>query len=152
MICDRDFPTRRLLAFLGENDTAFTHPLSQALAKQGSTLTDYADKLARRATIAWEEDADTGNIKGAVMGYTHDLPADGGSYITQVVTGLSYRKQGVCGRLLQEYLDYCRAGGVAYVWLTTGVGNAAARAAYESAGFQLVPYDSGSQVKYVYKL
>lgn len=152
MISDRNFPVEALKIFLEENDTAFTHPLSEALAKQGTTLEEYADKLARLGTIAYEADEENGKIKGAVIGYTHNLPEGGGSYITQAVTGINYRRQGVCGRLLKEYFDYCREQNIPYVWLTTGVNNNAARITYEKAGFVLAEYDNPEQVKYILKL
>ncbi len=152
MISDRNFSVDALREFLAENDAAFTHPLSEVLAKQGSSLEAYSEKLAKLGTIACETDEDTGKIKGAVIGYTHDIPDGGGAYITQAVTGVNYRRQGVCGRLLKEFSDYCCEQNIPYVWLTTGINNLAARATYEKAGFQLADYDSTEQVKYVLKL
>lgn len=152
MLSDLLFSQSRLAAFLEENDTAFTHPLSEVLKKQGITVREYAEKLAKSGTIAYEEDKETGRIKGVVIGYTHNLPEDGGSYITQVVTALAFRKQGVFTRIMQEYIDYCKEQGISYIWLSTGVKNAAARAAYERIGFQLAPYESETLVKYVLRL
>ncbi len=152
MISDRNFPVETLKLFLEENDTAFTHPLSEILAKQGSGLKAYSEKLAKLGTIACEIDEKNGKIKGVVIGYTHNLPEGGGAYITQAVTALDYRRQGVCGRLLKEFSDYCRKQNISYVWLTTGVNNNGARITYEKAGFVLADYDSTEQVKYVLKL
>lgn len=147
MICDRAFPYDLLLSLLQNNDTVFTTPLSESLKKRGSTVEAYALKLSKTATIAYEKD-ESGIIKGLIAGYTENLPEGNGSYIAQVFTVPEYQRQGVCGRLLREYCDYCLQKGIQYVWLTTSVSNAAAQATYERAGFMRVPFDSPSLVMF----
>ena len=84
MIIDREFPADELEQFLTDNDDAFLTSLSDVLKRQGTNIKAYAKKLASLGTIAYEKDGE--RIKGAVIGYTHNLPIGGGSYITQVVT------------------------------------------------------------------
>lgn len=147
MICNRAFPYKLLLSLLHDNDTVFTTPLSESLKKRGSTVEEYALKLSKMATIAYEKD-ESGDLKGLIAGYTENLPEDNGSYIAQVLTVPEYQKQGVCGRLLREYCNYCAQKGIQYIWLTTGVNNVAAQAAYEKAGFKRVPLDSPTLVMF----
>lgn len=152
MVADCCFPEKELYKFLIENDKAFTHPLSESLRERGTTLSQYATKLARLSTIAYEID-ESKAIKGVVVGYTRNLPEDGGSYITQVVTGSNYRKQGVCGRLLREYIAFCKNKGIIrYVWMTTGINNIPAQRTYENAGFIRVPNDKKGLVEYRFRL
>ena len=152
MIADCCFPETELYQFLLENDKAFTHPLSESLKERGMNLSQYAAKLARLSTISYELD-ESKTIKGIVVGYTNNLPEDGGSYITQVVTGMNYRKQGVCGRLLCEYIAFCQnKGRIRYIWMTTGINNIPAQRTYEKAGFTRVPSDKEGLVKYCFRL
>ena len=150
MIADRSFDVQRMISFLEKNDEAFTRPLSQTLKHQGQTLEEYAAKLCAFGTVAYELDGD--NISGMVIGYTHNLPEDNGSYITQVVTDIDHRRRGVCSRLMAEYFGFCRRQNISYVWLTTGVDNHSARATYEKCGFVLVEYENAELVKYIYNL
>ena len=150
MISDRNFSSYALSVFLKENDNAFTMPLSESLKKQGMTVDEYAEKLSNKATIAYEKE-DSGVILGAVIGYTHDLPEDGSSYITQVVTDKKYRGRGIFKLLIKEYLDFCIQKNISYVWLTTGVNNTIAQKAYESVGFKLAD-NNGKSVKYIYTI
>lgn len=150
MIADRSFDIRVMTDFLQRNDGAFTRPLSQTLKEQGQTLEDYAEKLCRMGTVAYETDGDA--IMGVVIGYTQNLPEDNGSYITQVVTDPKYRRRGVCKRLLAEYFDFCREQNIGYVWLTTGVDNHSAQATYEGCGFVLAPCANEKMVKYIYRI
>jgi ribosomal protein S18 acetylase RimI-like enzyme len=141
MIAERNFPFERMYDFLLKNDCAFSVPLSKSLEKFSTNLENYAKKLSEKATVAWEEDH--GIIKGMVIGYTNDMPdiITGGwgggqkSYITQVATDSLYRRQGVCQRLLAEYIEFCRKKNIAMVWLTTEETNFPARSVYEKAGF-----------------
>ena len=126
--------------------------MSESLAAREMTLSQYAAKLANLSTIAFEMD-ESKTIKGIVVGYTRDLPEDGGSYITQVVTGMNYRKQGVCGRLLREYIAFCQNKGIIrYVWMTTDIKNIPAQTTYEKAGFIRLPSYKEGLVKYCFKL
>ena len=152
MIHDKTFPVQELSAFLARNDKEFSTPLTEQARRQNTTFDAYIHKLSSLGTIAYELDGASGAIKGVVIGYTHNLPEDGGSYITQVVVDRKYQRQGVCSRLLKEYIALCRAKGIAKVWLTTGINNLPARKAYEKAGFVRVPYDSSKNVKYMLTL
>lgn len=147
MIIDRKFPADELEQFLTDNDDAFLTSLSDVLKRQGTNIKEYAKKLASLGTIAYEKDGE--RIKGAVIGYTHNLPIGGGSYITQVVTEKKYRNQGVCKRLLKEYFSYCKKLNIHSVWLTTEKENRPARYVYEQCGFQLESIDENNMVKYV---
>ena len=147
MICNKCFPFDVLFKLLRDNDTAFSVSLSDVLLKQGKTVEEYAMKLSELATVAYEKD-ENGTIKGIVVGYTDALPEDKGSYIAQVLTVPEFQKQGVCGRLLLEYCNYCSHKDISYVWLTTGAANYAAQAAYERVGFRKAPNSDTSLVLY----
>ncbi len=151
MIADQCFPRDELYAFLLRNDRAFTHPLSESLARLDMTLADYSDKLASISTITYEQAPD-GSIMGIVAGYTANLPPDGGSYITQVATDYGFRGRGVCGRLLEEYIRYCRTKPVRFIWLMTGTRNYTAQRVYEKAGFYRLISHKPDMVKYVYNM
>lgn len=148
MISDKTFPVDELHDIFAENDTAFTMPITEQARRQGFTLNQYITKMATLGTVAYERDYENGKLKGVVIGYTDNLPDDLGSYITQVVVDSAYRKQGVCSRLLREYIEFCRAKGINYIWLTTGQENIAAQGAYKKAGFVIVPCDRERTVKF----
>lgn len=155
MIFDRNFPVDKLIQFLSDNDTYFTQPLSLVLQKQNMTIEAYSEKLSRYGTIACEFEENCGEIKGLVIGYTHNLPEDGGSYITQAVTGWTYRRQGVCKRLLKEYFAYCAEQTeepVRYIWLTTSVVNYGAQTTYERVGFVKADSADVSKIRYIFSM
>ncbi len=150
LVCDRSFSIGRLKSFLERNDNAFTHPLSESLAIQGTTVEEYARKLCEKGTIVYEPDGS--DIKGILIGYTHDLPTDGGSYITQVVTDARYRGQGVFKRIMERYIRFCKDRGISTIWLTTNENNLTARKAYERVGFVPSTVDARGLVKYTYHI
>lgn len=134
MISDRQFNQSMLYAFLSHNADQFSSNLHEQIARSGNgTLEQYTEKLSTKGTIAYEMDGET--IKGIIVGYTHDLPADGKSYITYVIVDRKYRGQGVMRRLLEEYQEYCRQLSIPAIWLTTGKTNYSAQKAYERCGF-----------------
>ena len=134
MISDRAFDKNELLLFLSKMSNEFRTPLLEQARNVGMSLEEYAEKLARLGTIAYERNE--GMLIGVVIGYTHDTP-DEGSYITQVVVDPRFRGRGICSRLLAEYVRYCEVQGLSYVWLRTGIDNLPARHTYERAGFKL---------------
>ncbi len=152
MIHDKTFPVEVLSEFLVRNDREFSTPLTEQARRQNTTFDAYMHKLSSLGTIAYELDEASGTLKGVVIGYTHNLPEDRGSYITQVVVDRKYQREGICSRLLKEYIEFCRTKGIVYVWLTTGIHNMPAQKSYEKAGFVRVPYDSSENVKYMLTL
>ena len=134
MIADRCFDEKTLYRFLERNADQFSSSLHEQIARSGNgDLEQYTRKLSTKATIAFETDGDA--IKGMLIGYTHDLPADKASYITYVIIDKKYRRQGVMKRILGEYEEYCKKQGVLSMWLLTGKINLSAQKAYESCGF-----------------
>lgn len=83
MIIDRKFPADELEQFLTDNDDAFLTSLSDVLKRQGTNIKEYAKKLASLGTIAYEKDGE--RIKGAVIGYTHNLPIGGGHTLPKLL-------------------------------------------------------------------
>ena len=150
-IADRTFEIDRLKEFLTENEKEFSEPLSVSVKeKMGMTLDQYVHKLCKYGTVVYELDRNI--IKGVVIGYTHELPEDGYSYITQVVTTKEYRGQGVSSRLLKSYIDYCKDQGIEGIWLTTGEKNISAQHVYEKNGFIRNELEEKGRVKYIYDI
>lgn len=150
-IADRTFEIQSLLEFLSDNDKEFTEPLSVSVKEKiGMTLEQYVCKLCKYGTIVYELDGNI--IKGVVIGYTHELPENGYSYITQVVTSRKYRGKGVSSSLLQHYIDYCRESGIKGVWLTTDEKNRDAQHVYERVGFVKNEIDEKGRIKYIYDI
>ena len=152
MIIDRKFPQERIKILLEKNNDFFIPKLSDTLKKRGISLDLYAEKLSNFATFAICEDSDNGNIKAAVIGYTHNLPDDNGAHITLVVTCAEYRNQGLCQKLLKEFIEYCEQLKISYIWLETSKDNLPARHVYETSGFKCVPTQDECCVKYIIKL
>lgn len=133
MIADRTMSSEMVYDFLVSVSDDL--PLGMALANLGMSLKEYAEKLSQKGTIAYEMQND--RIICCIIGYTHDTP-DQGSYITQVATLNTYRSQGIAQKLMFEYYAYAKHRGIRYIWLTTGVDNAAAQHLYEKCGFKKV--------------
>ena len=147
MICDRAFDAEELFVFFEENADQFSSDLHGQIERSGNgTLKQYTQKLSSKATIAYERDGDT--LKGVVIGYTHDLPDNGFSYITYVIVAPQYRGKGVMRRLMAEYEEFCKKQNIPKMWLTTGKTNIGAQKAYEKCGFILEDSDSERTVKY----
>lgn len=139
MISDRNHPAESIAEFMAHNDDSFRVSLTESYKAHGVTLEQYAQKLSKLATIAYEKDEERGVIKGMVIGYTSNLPDDNGSFITQVATSKEYRRQGVCSRLLKEYTDICVKKNIDYIWLYTWkYDNDSTINVYRSAGFVIV--------------
>ena len=150
-VADRTFEVESLLEFLLDNDKEFTKPLSVSVKEKiGMTLEQYVCKLCKYGTIVYE--LDENRIKGVVIGYTHELPENGYSYITQVVTSKKYRGKGVGSSLLQHYIDYCKESGIKGIWLTTDEKNRDAQHVYERVGFVKNEIDEKGRVKYIYDI
>jgi ribosomal protein S18 acetylase RimI-like enzyme len=147
MILDKNFSVEILKDFLKKNDEIFTHPLSETLLRQHTTIDNWTTKLCSKATFAFELDKSC--VKGVVIGYTKNLPADGGGYITIVAVAPECRKQGIAGRLLQEYIAYSK-NKTKYLWLTTDETNIPARRLYEKVGFVLQTIEN-NRCKYIYQ-
>lgn len=151
MIYDRSFDQRQLYDFFSENADQFSSNLLEQIERSGNgTLEQYTEKLSRMATVACEKE--DGRIKGVVIGYTHNLPEDRGSYITYVVVAPAFRRQGVMRRLLEEYEAYCRTMDVSYMWLATGKINKVAQEAYERCGFVCAGPHNERTLKYIKEL
>lgn len=133
MISDRNTKKEALISFF--QGISADMQLENVLKKMGTNLQQYCSKLAEKATIAYKT-ANDGSIIAIVAGYTHDLPDDLGSYITQVGTLSDYRRRGISGELLLEYVEYARSVGVKYVWLTVDQNNFGAIKSYEKCGFR----------------
>lgn len=107
--------------------------LAPQLVSQGISVEEYVKKLVSIGTIAYEVD-DVNRMCAFVVGYTHNTP-DERSYITQVFVGPQHRRQGLCGKLLKEYISFCKQIGLKGIWLTTGEDNYSALKAYQENGF-----------------
>ena len=148
MIFDRQFDHTALYDFFDHNNDKFSSNLHDQISRSGNgSLKQYIEKLCTKGTIACEKD-ESGNILGAVIGYTHDLPENKASYITYVLVGKEYRGRGIFSRLMAEYEAHCRSNDVRSMWLTTGKKNVAAQQAYEKMGFVLRGEYSETMVKY----
>jgi len=84
MIAYKSFDYDLLYSFFKENDKIFTRPLSDSLKDQNTTLSEWCQKICSKSTIAYE--LFDKELKGLVIGYTDNLPCDGGGYITIVAT------------------------------------------------------------------
>lgn len=143
MIADRNINSNKLSVFIDKAGDF----IDVQLVNQGITRLEYADKLQKKATVAYMEE--NGLIVSAVIGYTHDTP-DNSSYITQVYTLPEYRRRGLAIELLQEYFAFCKEHGLSKVWLTTRKENAFAQRTYEKAGFRKdLTFHSEHLVKYI---
>lgn len=134
MVSDRNFSVKELFSFLDENSCLFDVDLHTQAANQNMSLFEYAQKLARKATIAYARSKDS-ELQGTVIGYMHNIPEDGGSYITQVIVAKKWQSKGIGKILLQEYFDKAKTFGIKYVWCTAFKENKAACHLYERMGF-----------------
>jgi ribosomal protein S18 acetylase RimI-like enzyme len=78
---------------------------------------------------------DADEITGWCWGY-HLARPDGRSmlYVHQLEVAESHRRQGIGRALLTEFMTAGRSAGATKMFLTTGAGNSAARALYDSPG------------------
>lgn len=72
---------------------------------------------------------------GIVVGLQDEETRPGSRDLVSMWVSPAVRGQGVAGRLIDAVTQWARAGGAREVHLWVVVGNAAARAAYEHAGF-----------------
>lgn len=56
IVADGDFSISKLETFLLANDNAFSPPLSESVAKQGMSMSEYSRKLCTKGTIVYELD------------------------------------------------------------------------------------------------
>ena len=147
MLQDRQFDQKLLFDFFASNADQFSSDLYGQIARSGNgTLEQYTEKLSKKATVAYEMDGQ--KLKGLVIGYTHDLPENGYSYIAYVIVSPEYRGQGVMRRLLEEYEAFCKTQGIPVIWLQTGKTNTTAQIAYEKCGFVSKGADSERTIRY----
>ena len=129
MIADRNIEESLLLTLM-EGDALEFFQLQ--CAKQGYSVIEYAHKLAKQGTIAYN--VIDNQISGVVIGYTSD-PKYSTSYITQVYVNHKYRGLHIASKLMKEYEEFCIQKKIEGMWLTTQVDNYAAQKLYESHGF-----------------
>ena len=129
----------KMFDFMEKTDGFFKNQL----IKNQLSIEEYAKKLCEKATITYEENDE---VEGMVIGYTEDTP-DNSSYITQVYVLPKYRKKGLGGRLLEEYIDYCEKKKLNSIWLTTDKTNNKAQKLYLSKGFLMVNYNHDTLIK-----
>lgn len=134
MVSDRSFDVEELFSFLNENSCLFDVDLHTQAERQNMSLLEYAKKLACKATIVSARSKNY-ELQGVVIGYMHDIPKDGGSYITQVIVAKKWQKQGIGKILLQEYFDKAKDAGIKFIWCTAFKENQAACRLYEGMGF-----------------
>ena len=77
------------------------------------------------------QDGDTGKV----VGYAGLLVVADEGYITNVAVRPDCRRRGVAGQILQVFLDFAQAQGLAFLTLEVRDSNAPAAALYASLGF-----------------
>lgn len=78
------------------------------------------------------EDAET----GAVLGYAGLLVVADEGYITNVAVFPEQRRRGIAAKILEVYLNFARANGLAFLTLEVRPTNTAAIALYRRFGFE----------------
>ena len=91
-----------------------------------------AGEPVRRLLVA--EEADT----GAVLGYAGLLVVADEGYITNVAVFPEYRRCGIAAKILEVYLNFAQANGLAFLTLEVRPTNEAAIALYRRFGFEEV--------------
>lgn len=150
MIADRDFDITIMTDFLVQNDRAFKRPMSVSLALQNITIEEYSQKLCQKGTVVYEK-AENGDVKGMLIAYMHDLPADRGSYITLLLTSDKYRNQGVGYRLVEEYKEFCSDKNISYIWANTLKISKEPGRVFEKAGFECVSGADEEHLRFEYR-
>lgn len=134
MIADRCFGRERMRLFIYEVDNLFIPSISVVIEQKGMCLREYADKLADKATVAYES-SKNGNVKALIAGYMHDTP-DKCSHITLVAVKKKYQRKGLFKKLFAEYEKYAKAAGFNSIWLEVLPNNTTALSAYKAVGFK----------------
>lgn len=98
---------------------------------------EYADKNKFYFVAETEEDGDTGESGGKVIGYGGFAHVEDEAHIMNIGVAEDSRRQGVGHRILQAILDKSRELGIRAATLEVNDANAAAIALYEKTGFVL---------------
>ena len=75
---------------------------------------------------------------GEVVGYGGLLVAADEGYITNVAVLAQHRRQGIAGQILQVFVRFAQANGLAFLTLEVRPSNTAAIALYQGFGFEQV--------------
>lgn len=134
MIADRCFNKEQLYRFICDVNDLFIPSMSEFLAQKGMDLKAYADKLADKGTIVYEESFE-GACIGMIAGYMHDMP-DHYSHIALVA--VKNQRKGLFKKMFAEYEKYAVTRGIEGIWLEVLSDNDVALAAYRKVGFQCV--------------
>ena len=78
------------------------------------------------------------DASGRVVGYAGLQVVLDEGYITNIAVRPEYRRQGIAGKLLQVFLDFGQANGLAFLTLEVRASNYDAIALYGSRGFRSV--------------
>lgn len=141
MIAVRDFDVNKMYNFMQKAGDFF---LRQTSINHLSMM-EYAKKMCQFGTISYEEDKD---VLGMVIGYTSNT-VNNLSYITQVFVLPEMRGRGIAGRLLDQYIQYCKDIDLDGIWLTTEHDNDKAIKLYQSRGFKIEEYNHDYLIKLV---
>jgi ribosomal protein S18 acetylase RimI-like enzyme len=95
-------------------------------------LEDYADKIARRASVLTYHD--DGQLRGFIAFYCNDADTKIG-FITMLMVDPAFRRKGLASVLMQAAIEAIRARGFGCCRLKVKTANFAAISFYERAGF-----------------
>jgi len=145
MIAHKNFEYQEMLDFMMKTGDFFQKQVSI----NHLSIPQYAKKMCEKGTIAYEIRDNI--VVGMVIGYT-DNTINNLSYITQVFVLPEYRRSGIAGKLLDEYIAYCIEKHLDGIWLTTENYNDKAIKLYEGKGFKKVFYEHEYLVKLLLKI
>lgn len=151
MIYDRTMEQSVIYNFLLRENDSFVPTLMEevnAFHKGKLTLEQFSQKLADKGTVAIEMVGD--DIGGMLIGYMHDTP-DQRSYMTYLIVNRDYRRQGIAGRLMDEYFAYAKKLNLTHAWLKTTKANVKAQALYLKKGMKVID-DDGAIMTFEIKL
>jgi ribosomal-protein-alanine N-acetyltransferase len=126
-----------LPAILELERAAYTHPWSEAGLREA-----LADPKRFR-TLVLREPGCRGDADRGLRGYCIAQHVADELHVHNVAVVASLRRRGLARRLLLHVLDEAREAGVRVALLEVREGNAAARALYESLGFDAVGHRRG---------
>lgn len=129
---------KALFTFLSEVDKDFVDTIS---AK--ADLKELASKYIMNGTLCFEEQ--NGQCVALVAGYTKNTLHKMG-YISLVAAKKSVRNQGICSRLVFEFLEIAKSEGLDAVHVYTHKTNKCALAMYHKTGFVEYVEDNSSQI------
>lgn len=102
----------------------------------------YAIKLSHNAMFAIARTVSNEMI-GIIAFYSNQKPA---AFISHVWVSRTYRGNGLCRKMLQDVIDYCKKNGYNYVRLEVRNDNISAQKAYLRYGFKFIEYTQSNKL------